>query len=60
MKQLAQYNRWADRRLYDDAASLPHEARRRPIGHFVHVLEGAHADIEAVSGRISRDARNQN
>jgi uncharacterized damage-inducible protein DinB len=32
--QLAQYNRWANRRLYDDAASLPDEARKRPIGLF--------------------------
>jgi uncharacterized damage-inducible protein DinB len=28
--QLAAYNRWANRRLYDDAASLPDEARKRP------------------------------
>ncbi|MFL5255924.1 MAG: DinB family protein [Rhodopila sp.] len=32
--QLAQYNRWANRRLYDDAASLPEEDRKRPVGLF--------------------------
>jgi uncharacterized damage-inducible protein DinB len=28
--QLAEYNRWANRRLYDDAASLPDEAASGP------------------------------
>jgi uncharacterized damage-inducible protein DinB len=38
--QLAQYNRWANRRLYDDAASLPDEALRRPIGLFFASVHG--------------------
>jgi uncharacterized damage-inducible protein DinB len=38
--QLAQYNRWANRRLYDDAASLPDEARKRPLGLFFGSVHG--------------------
>nr|WP_294551462.1 DinB family protein [uncultured Rhodopila sp.] len=38
--QLAQYNRWANRRLYDDAASLPDEDRKRPIGLFFGGVHG--------------------
>jgi uncharacterized damage-inducible protein DinB len=32
--QLAAYNRWANRRVYNDAASLPDEARKRAAGLF--------------------------
>jgi uncharacterized damage-inducible protein DinB len=32
--QLATYNRWANRRLYDDAASLTDEKRRQAFGLF--------------------------
>ncbi len=32
--QLAAYNRWANRRAYGDAASLPDEARKQPAGLF--------------------------
>jgi len=32
--QLAAYNRWANGRLYDEAAKLPDEARKRPVGLF--------------------------
>ncbi len=38
--QLAAYNRWANRRAYADAASLPDEARKQPAGLFfgsVHI-----------------------
>jgi uncharacterized damage-inducible protein DinB len=38
--QLAQYNRWANRRLYDDAASLPNQDRKRPIGLFFGSVHG--------------------
>jgi uncharacterized damage-inducible protein DinB len=38
--QLAQYNRWANRRLYEDAASLPDAERKRPIGLFFGSLHG--------------------
>ncbi|MEA2774511.1 MAG: hypothetical protein QOD93_7473 [Acetobacteraceae bacterium] len=38
--QLAAYNRWANRRLYDDAASLPDEARKRPAGLFFGSVHG--------------------
>jgi hypothetical protein len=31
----------------------------RLSGHFVQVLEGPHADVEAVFGRISRDLRHR-
>jgi uncharacterized damage-inducible protein DinB len=38
--QLAQYNRWANQRLYDDAASLPDDLRKRPIGLFFSSVHG--------------------
>jgi uncharacterized damage-inducible protein DinB len=38
--QLAQYNRWANRRFYDDAASLPDAERKRPIGLFFGSVHG--------------------
>jgi uncharacterized damage-inducible protein DinB len=38
--QLAAYNRWANRRLYDDAASLPDEARKRAAGLFFGSIHG--------------------
>ncbi|PPQ40818.1 DinB family protein [Rhodopila globiformis] len=38
--QLAEYNRWANRRLYDDAASLADAERKRPIGLFFGSLHG--------------------
>lgn len=38
--QLAAYNRWANRRLYDDAASLSDEARKRGIGLFFGNVHG--------------------
>jgi uncharacterized damage-inducible protein DinB len=38
--QLADYNRWANGRLYDEAAKLPDEARKRPIGLFFGSLHG--------------------
>jgi uncharacterized damage-inducible protein DinB len=38
--QLATYNRWANRRLYDDAATLTDEARKRPAGLFFGSVHG--------------------
>src|SRR3954451_7507096 len=38
--QLAQYNRWANRRLYNDAASVPDGDRKRPIGLFFGSVHG--------------------
>lgn len=38
--QLAAYNRWANRRIYDDAASLPDEVRKRPVGLFFGSVHG--------------------
>jgi uncharacterized damage-inducible protein DinB len=38
--QLAEYNRWANRRLYDDTASLPDPDRKRPIGLFFGSVHG--------------------
>jgi uncharacterized damage-inducible protein DinB len=38
--QLAAYNRWANRRMYDDAASLPDEMRRRAVGLFFGSVHG--------------------
>jgi uncharacterized damage-inducible protein DinB len=38
--QLAGYNRWANRRIYDDAASLPDEARKRGAGLFFGSVHG--------------------
>jgi len=38
--ELAAYNRWANRRMYDDAATLPDEARKRPLGLFFGSVHG--------------------
>src|ERR1700761_9206637 len=38
--QLAAYNRWANKRLYTDAASLPDDARKRPAGLFFGSVHG--------------------
>lgn len=38
--QMAAYNRWANRRLYDDAARLPDEARKRDLNLFFRSLHG--------------------
>ncbi len=38
--QLAAYNRWANRRIYDDAASLPDDVRKRPVGLFFGSVHG--------------------
>ena len=38
--ELAAYNRWANRRAYDDAASLPDEVRKRPAGLFFGSVHG--------------------
>lgn len=37
---LAQYNRWANRRLYDAAAALSDEDRRRDLGAYFGSLHG--------------------
>ena len=38
--QLAAYNRWANRRLYDDVAGLPDEDRKRAAGLFFGSVHG--------------------
>lgn len=38
--QLAAYNRWANRRLYDDAALLQDAVRKRPVGLFFGSVHG--------------------
>src|ERR1700739_4036700 len=38
--QLAAYNRWANRRIYDDAAHLPDDVRKRPVGLFFGSVHG--------------------
>jgi uncharacterized damage-inducible protein DinB len=38
--QLAAYNRWANRRMYDDAATLADEVRKRPAGLFFGSVHG--------------------
>lgn len=38
--QLAAYNRWANRRLYDEAASLTDEVRKRDVGLFFGSVHG--------------------
>jgi uncharacterized damage-inducible protein DinB len=38
--QLATYNRWANRRIYEDAASLPDDVRKRPAGLFFGSVHG--------------------
>jgi uncharacterized damage-inducible protein DinB len=39
-EQFAAYNHWANNRLYDEAARLPDEARRRDVGLFFKSLHG--------------------
>jgi uncharacterized damage-inducible protein DinB len=39
-EQFAAYNRWANRRLYDEAAKLPDDARKRDVGVFFRSLHG--------------------
>jgi uncharacterized damage-inducible protein DinB len=39
-RQLADYNHWANRRLYGAALAMPDEAYRRPIGVFFGSLHG--------------------
>ena len=38
--QLAAYNRWANRRVYDDASTLPDEARKHGAGLFFGSVHG--------------------
>lgn len=38
--ELAAYNRWANRRMYDDAATLPDDVRKRPLGLFFGSIHG--------------------
>jgi uncharacterized damage-inducible protein DinB len=38
--QMATYNRWANRRVYDDAAALADEVRKRPAGLFFGSVHG--------------------
>ena len=38
--ELAAYNRWANRRIYDDAAALPDEVRKRSVGLFFGSVHG--------------------
>jgi uncharacterized damage-inducible protein DinB len=38
--QLAGYNRWANRRIYDDAATLPDEVRKQGAGLFFGSVHG--------------------
>jgi uncharacterized damage-inducible protein DinB len=38
--QLAEYNRWANRRIYTDAATLTDEDRKRPTGLFFGSVHG--------------------
>ncbi len=38
--QLAAYNRWANRRQYDDAATLSDDIRKRPAGLFFGSIHG--------------------
>jgi uncharacterized damage-inducible protein DinB len=38
--QLAAYNRWANQRVYNDAASLSDDVRKRPAGLFFGSLHG--------------------
>jgi uncharacterized damage-inducible protein DinB len=39
-EEFAAYNRWVNRRIYDGAASLPDEVRKRPAGLFFGSLHG--------------------
>ena len=38
--QLAAYNRWANQRVYQDAATLPDDVRKQPAGLFFGSLHG--------------------
>jgi uncharacterized damage-inducible protein DinB len=38
--QLAAYNQWANRRTYNDAASLPDQVRKQPAGLFFGSVHG--------------------
>jgi uncharacterized damage-inducible protein DinB len=38
--ELAAYNRWANRRVYADAETLPDDVRKRPIGLFFSSIHG--------------------
>jgi uncharacterized damage-inducible protein DinB len=38
--ELAAYNRWANLRIYEDAASLPDDVRKRPAGLFFGSVHG--------------------
>jgi uncharacterized damage-inducible protein DinB len=38
--ELAAYNRWANQRVYGDAAGLPDEVRKRPVGLFFSSIHG--------------------
>ena len=38
--QLAAYNRWANQRVYNDAATLPDEVRKRSVGLFFGSIHG--------------------
>ena len=38
--ELAVYNRWANRRLYKDAATLPDDVRKRNVGLFFGSVHG--------------------
>jgi uncharacterized damage-inducible protein DinB len=38
--ELAEYNQWANRRMYDDAATLPDDVRKREIGLFFRSVHG--------------------
>jgi uncharacterized damage-inducible protein DinB len=40
LDQFAAYNRWANQRLYREAARLPDEARKRDLGLFFRSLHG--------------------
>ncbi len=39
-EQFAAYNRWVNRRLYDEGARVPDQARRRDVGLFFRSLHG--------------------
>ena len=38
--QLATYNRWVNQRMYTDAATLPDDVRKRPMGLFFGSIHG--------------------
>jgi uncharacterized damage-inducible protein DinB len=39
-QEMAAYNRWANRRMYADAATLADEVRKRPLGLFFGSIHG--------------------